>query len=164
MTYFSSLDASGNSRFFFRSVRAINANNSLLSFTIGNFPIRTILLPLLPQYPFLLVRTKATKMFAIITITFIDSGVARGGEHRERSTPEIEKNCCRKMMLFPKALFLASTFSKIVEKSIFQLNFHLKFSKFRQKCSNNLCFSSKRAQSQSRVRKILCKIGKNKAF
>ena len=36
------------------------------------------------------------------------------------------------MMLFPKALFLATTFPKIVKNSIFKLNFYLKFSKISQ--------------------------------
>ena len=67
-------------------------------------------------------------------------GAARGGEHRERPPPpEIEKNCCRKMMLFPKALFLATTFQKVAKNSIFLLNFYQKFSKF----PNNV-FLSKR--------------------
>ena len=48
-------------------------------------------------------------------------------------------NCCRKMMLFPKALFLASTFPKVAKNSIFLLNFYPKFSKF----PNNLCFLAK---------------------
>ena len=33
----------------------------------------------------------------------------------ERPPPEIEKNCCRKMVLFPKALFLATTFPKLAK-------------------------------------------------
>ena len=37
--------------------------------------------------------------------------VACQGEHAERSTPKSEK-CCRKMKLFPKALFLATTIPK----------------------------------------------------
>lgn len=37
-TYFSSFEASGNSLFFLRSVRAISATSSPLSFTIGSFP------------------------------------------------------------------------------------------------------------------------------
>ena len=43
----------------------------------------------------------------------------------------MEKNCCRKMILFPKALFLA-TFPKIVKNSIFLMNFYQKFSKISQ--------------------------------
>ena len=42
------------------------------------------------------------------------------------------KTCCRKMRLFPKALFLASTFPKVSKNSIFLLNFYQKFSKFSQ--------------------------------
>ena len=55
-----------------------------------------------------------------------------GGEHRERSRPEIEKNCCRKMMLFPMALVLATTFPKIDKNAIFLMNFHQKISEFSQ--------------------------------
>ena len=36
------------------------------------------------------------------------------------------------MMLFPKALFLATTFPKIVKNSIFPLNFYQKFLKISQ--------------------------------
>ena len=51
----------------------------------------------------------------------------------ERSPPpEIEKNCCRKMMAFQKALFLATNFPKIDKNSIFLMNFYLKNSKFSQ--------------------------------
>ena len=35
-------------------------------------------------------------------------------------------------MLFPKTLFLATTFPKIVKNSIFQLNYYQRFSKFSQ--------------------------------
>ena len=34
------------------------------------------------------------------------------------------------MMLFPKALYLATTFPKIVKKSIFQLNVYENFQRF----------------------------------
>ena len=37
------------------------------------------------------------------------------------------------MVLFPKALFLATTFQKIVKTAIFRLNFYQKFSKISQK-------------------------------
>ena len=60
--------------------------------------------------------------------------------------PEIEKNCCRKMMLFPKALFLATTFPKIDKNSIFLMNIYQKISKFSQ-FPNNLYFSSKGAKN-----------------
>ena len=49
--------------------------------------------------------------------------------------PEIEKNCCSKMMLFPKALFLATTFPKIDKNSIFLMNVYQKISKFSQNFS-----------------------------
>ena len=62
-------------------------------------------------------------------------GAARGG-HRERSPPppppRNRKQCWRKMVLFPKALFLATTFPKLAKNSIFLLNFYQKFSKFSQ--------------------------------
>ena len=61
--------------------------------------------------------------------------------HREGPPPpEMEKNCCRKMKLFPKALFLATTFQKIVKNSIFLLNFHQKFTKFSQNFPTNCLF------------------------
>ena len=43
--------------------------------------------------------------------------------------PRNVKNCCRKMMLFPKAVYLATTFPKIVKNSTFLLNFYQNFSK-----------------------------------
>ena len=46
--------------------------------------------------------------------------------------PRTGKNCCRKMMLFPKVPFLATTFPKIDKNSNFRLNFHQKFPKFSQ--------------------------------
>lgn len=41
-SHFSSLEASGNSLFFFKSVLEIRATNSFFSFTIGNFPEKKI--------------------------------------------------------------------------------------------------------------------------
>ena len=38
--------------------------------------------------------------------------------------PEIEKKCYRKMMLFPKDLFLATTFAKI-DKKFLSKNFRI---------------------------------------
>ena len=74
---------------------------------------------------------KATRqIISSFKITWAYSGVARGGTG---GTPlGTEKNCCRKMMLFPKALFLATTFTKIVKNSIFLLNFNQKLSKISQ--------------------------------
>ena len=63
---------------------------------------------------------------------------------------EIEKNCCRKMRLFQRALFLATTFPKIVKNSIFVLNFPNCW-KFFQKISSNLGVSSKRVEKLTRV-------------
>ena len=56
-----------------------------------------------------------------------------GGGTRERSAPppEIGNNCCRNLVLFSKALFLATTFAEIIEKSFFLLTF---LSKFSQQC------------------------------
>ena len=68
----------------------------------------------------------------------ITIGAARG-EHRERS-PRNGKNCCRKMMLFPKALFLATTFPKIDKNSIFLMNFFKKFQNFLKNYPNNYAF------------------------
>ena len=45
----------------------------------------------------------------------IGKGVARGGRG-EIPPPETEKNCCRKMVLFPKALFLVTNFRKKIKK------------------------------------------------
>ena len=62
------------------------------------------------------------------------SGVARS---TGRNPPPLRKGkgCCRKMMLFPKALLLRTTFPKIVKNSIFLLNFYPKFSKTSQNFS-----------------------------
>ena len=57
----------------------------------------------------------------------------RQGGQRERSPPpEIGKNCCRQMMLFPKDLFLATAFPKIDKNSSFLMNFYQKISRFSQ--------------------------------
>ena len=47
------------------------------------------------------------------------------------------------MMLFPKSLFLATTFPKIDKNLIFPMNFYQNFLKI----SQNLYFSSKRAKN-----------------
>ena len=78
--------------------------------------------------------------------------------------PPTGKNCCRKMMLFPKFLFLAITFPKIDKNSTFPLNFHQKLSKFSQIFPKQLCFSSKRAKIWRMVLKFFCKIGENTTF
>ena len=60
-------------------------------------------------------------------------GAASMWEHREGPPPRNGKNCCRKRMLFPKALFVATTFPNIVNNSIFLLNFYQNLSKISQK-------------------------------
>ena len=54
-----------------------------------------------------------------ISIWTTCSGVARGNAGKP---PTRNWKRCRKIKLFPKALFLTSTFSKIVRKSLFLLN------------------------------------------
>ena len=44
------------------------------------------------------------------------------------------------MVLFPKALFLATTFPKVAKHSIFLLNFYQKFSKFSENFSTVCVF------------------------
>ena len=61
-----------------------------------------------------------------------------------RTPPRTGKNCCIKMILFPKALFVVTTFPKIDKN--FLLNFHQKNFKLFSKLPNKLCFSSKRAK------------------
>ena len=58
------------------------------------------------------------------------SGVARGKEGK--SPPHETGKIAVKMMLFPKALFLSTTFPKIVKNSIFLLHFYHKLSKISQ--------------------------------
>ena len=56
----------------------------------------------------------------------------RQGGTEGTSPPEIEKNCCIEMLLFPKAIFLATTFQKIAKNSIFLMNFYQTISKLSQ--------------------------------
>ena len=58
------------------------------------------------------------------------------GETVEPPPLETGKKRCRKMMLFPNALILATTFPKIVKNSIFLLNFYQKFSKISENLTN----------------------------
>ena len=51
------------------------------------------------------------------------SAVRRGSWGGRGSTPQTRKNCCRKMMLFSKALFLATTFPKNRLKFNFSIEF-----------------------------------------
>ena len=66
----------------------------------------------------------------IIKLAYNNSGAPRGNT-KNVPPPEIEK-CCRKMMLFPKALFLATAFPKIDKNQIFLKNFYRGISKFSQ--------------------------------
>ena len=53
-------------------------------------------------------------------------------EHMEPPLQKWWKPFCRKTMVFPKGLFFAATFPKIVKNSIFLLKFYQKFSKISQ--------------------------------
>ena len=65
-------------------------------------------------------------------ISFVESsGAGRGGTGKVPPPPKLKK-LCRKIMLFPKALFLATTFPKIDINSIFLVNFYQRISKFSQ--------------------------------
>ena len=75
------------------------------------------------------VLTKIFVKFAYFCLQSEIIGVA-GGEHRESPPPRNGKNCCRKMMLFPKTLFLATTFPKIVKIQFSYWIFIKNFQKF----------------------------------
>ena len=80
-------------------------------------------------------------------------------EHRERPPPpEMEKIVIDKMMLFLKALFLATTFPKIVKNSIFLLNFYQKLSKFSQNFQTIRIFRPNARKSNSWFVKFFGKI------
>ena len=64
-------------------------------------------------------------------------------KHRERPPPKLKK-CCRKMMLFQRALFL-TTFPKIDKNSMFLMNFYQKISKFSQN-SPKICIFRRNAR------------------
>ena len=66
----------------------------------------------------------------------------------ETPPPETEKNCCRKMVLFPKALFLVTNFRKKNKKYNFSIEFSSKNFKIFSKFPYNLRFSSKRANNE----------------
>ena len=82
-------------------------------------------------------------------------GRSQGGKRGEISPPpRNRKNCCRKMVLFPKALFLVTNFrknKKIKIKKNKKINFYIEFSsknfKIFSKFPINLGFSSKRAKN-----------------
>ena len=78
-------------------------------------------------------------------------GVARGERGEIPTHPRNGKNCCRKMVLFPKALFLVTNFRKKIKNKNKKFKFSKEFSsknyKIFSKFPNNLCFSSKRAKN-----------------
>ena len=65
-------------------------------------------------------------------VLYMCIGAAWGGGGTQGTSPAKLKNCCRKMMLFPKALFLATTFPKIDKNSIFLMNVYQRISEFSQ--------------------------------
>ena len=71
---------------------------------------------------------------------FLPNIQSRQGWVRWVQTPRTGKNCCRKMILFPKARFLAKTSPKIDKNSIFLLNFHQRFPKLSQNLSSICSF------------------------
>ena len=50
-------------------------------------------------------------------------GIATGGKGEISPPPRDGKHCCRKMMLFSKALFLVTNFPKIILKFNFSFGF-----------------------------------------
>ena len=76
----------------------------------------------------------------------LNIGAAKGDIGNVPPPPEMEK-CCRKMMLFPKALFLATTFQKLLKLN-FSIEFSAKNLKISQNFLDNLYFSSKGAKTQ----------------
>ena len=102
----------------------------------------------------------------IVSIMWYVSGVRRGlGGF---NTPRTGKKYCRKRMIFPNALFLATNFPKIDKNSLFPLHFHQNFSTFSQNFPNQLWVSSKRAKIKRRLLKFFAIFGKfvakNRAF
>ena len=66
--------------------------------------------------------------FDLIPTWYIFTGAAMG--NTGNVPPRNWINCCRKMMLFPVALFLATAFPKIDKNSIFLMNFYQNFQNF----------------------------------
>ena len=87
-----------------------------------------------------------TNVIEIFIHIHVHKGVARRGRG-EAPLPETEKNCCREMVLFRKALFLVTNFQKIKNKKINKFKFSIEVSlkNFRifSKFSNNSRSSSK---------------------
>ena len=88
----------------------------------------------------------------------------QGGRNTGNVPPtEIEKNCCRKMMLFPKALFLERTFPKIVKNSIFYWIFIKDFQNF-LKISQQFVFFFQTRENLTQGFEFLLKLDQNNAF
>ena len=75
----------------------------------------------------------------------------------------MEKNSSRKMLLFPMALFLATTFPKIVKKLNFLLNFHQKFQRF-LKIPQQFVFRPNARKINTGFVKFFCKMSLNFIF
>ena len=64
------------------------------------------------------------------TITYFINRRHQGrGGTQERPPSKLKKDCCRKKMLFPKAVFFAINVPKINKNSIFLMNFYQEISK-----------------------------------
>ena len=70
------------------------------------------------------------KISPLFCFFHIGSGVARGDGGKIPPPHRNGKNCCRKMMLFPKALFLATTFQKSLKIQFSDWIFIKNFQKF----------------------------------
>ena len=96
------------------------------------------------------------------TYIYGNRGVVRG--RGKFPLPETKKNCCRKMVLFPKALVLVTDFPKIVKNSNFLLNFHQKFSNFSQNFKTICIFRPNARKINAWFVKFLEKYAKIKHF
>ena len=94
------------------------------------------------------------------------SGLRGGGGVRgfNPAPPRTWKNCCRKMMVFPKALFLATTFRKNRYKFNFSIAFSSKIFKSFSKISLPIVFFVQTRKNLTHSFEIFWKIGKNNAF
>ena len=72
---------------------------------------------------------------------YIGAWTGGGRGTRERPPPPIGKNCCRNLVLFSKALLLATTFPEIIGKSFFSIDFSSKIFKIFLPFSQPLVFS-----------------------
>ena len=142
--------AFGNNRIFLRQVYRFRRGNSpfppgyalVFSSTFNFTRATTALSARLPAWTFYL-------------LTLLQ-GRSQGGKGGKFPPPPNRKNCCRKMVLFPKALFLVTNIRKKIKNKNKKFNFSIEFSsknfKIFSKFPNNLCFSSKRAKNE----RIVC--------